>query len=113
MGNTDVHKRVYDLLRQIPVGKISSYAALSKALNSSPRAVGGALRRNPYAPEVPCHRIICADGVSSVLQTIYFKNSRRTIHPNNFMEGNWWIQGRGQRRAIWDQSKGETEIATE
>ena len=79
MGNTDVHKRVYDLLRQIPVGKISSYAALSKALNSSPRAVGGALKRNPYAPEVPCHRIICADGVSSVLQTIYFKNSRRTV----------------------------------
>jgi O-6-methylguanine DNA methyltransferase len=113
VGNTDAQKRVYDLLRQIPVGKISTYAALSKALNSSPRAVGGALRRNPYAPEVPCHRIICTDGVSSVLQTIYFKNSRRTVHPNNFVEGNWWIQGRGQRCAVWDQSKGETEIATE
>ncbi|MAD87456.1 MAG: hypothetical protein CL912_31240 [Deltaproteobacteria bacterium] len=56
-------KRVYALLRQIPSGKVSSYAALSKALSSSPRAVGGALRRNPFAPEVPCHRIICADGV--------------------------------------------------
>lgn len=57
-------QRVYALLAQIPRGKVSSYAALSKALSSSPRAVGGALRRNPYAPEVPCHRIICADGVS-------------------------------------------------
>ena len=57
-------KRVYALLRQIPSGRVSSYVALSKALSSSPRAVGGALRRNPFAPEVPCHRIICADGVS-------------------------------------------------
>ncbi|CAG8959504.1 hypothetical protein HYFRA_00001403 [Hymenoscyphus fraxineus] len=55
-------QRVYTLLNQIPSGRISSYAALSRALSSSPRAVGGALRRNPFAPEVPCHRIICADG---------------------------------------------------
>jgi methylated-DNA-[protein]-cysteine S-methyltransferase len=31
-------------------------------LNSSPRAVGGALRCNPFAPEVPCHRVIASDG---------------------------------------------------
>jgi O-6-methylguanine DNA methyltransferase len=59
------YQRVYKLLQQIPTGKVSSYAALSKALSSSPRAVGGACRRNPFAPEVPCHRIICADGVST------------------------------------------------
>ncbi|KAH6684689.1 DNA binding methylated-DNA--cysteine S-methyltransferase [Halenospora varia] len=62
MAVTDFQERVYTLLRQIPSGKVSSYAALSKALSSSPRAIGGALRRNPYAPEVPCHRVICADG---------------------------------------------------
>lgn len=45
-------QRVYALLLQIPPGRISSYAAMAKALNSSPRAVGGALRRNPFAPEV-------------------------------------------------------------
>lgn len=61
---TDYQARVYDLLKQIPSGKVSTYAALSQALGSSPRAVGGALRRNPYAPEVPCHRVISADGVS-------------------------------------------------
>jgi len=59
---SDYSQRVYTLLRQIPAGSISSYAALAQALNSSPRAVGSALRRNPFAPEVPCHRIICADG---------------------------------------------------
>ncbi|RMZ84882.1 hypothetical protein DV738_g453, partial [Chaetothyriales sp. CBS 135597] len=43
-------------------GKVTSYGALAKALNSSPRAVGGALRSNPWAPEVPCHRVIASDG---------------------------------------------------
>lgn len=61
---TPYQERVYTLLLQIPVGKISTYSALSRALDSSPRAVGGALRRNPIAPAVPCHRIIGADGVS-------------------------------------------------
>lgn len=60
---TEYQNRVYILLQQIPEGRVSTYAALSKALGSSPRAVGGALRRNPYAPQVPCHRVISADGV--------------------------------------------------
>ena len=58
--------RVYELLQQIPQGRIASYATLAKALDSSPRAVGGALRRNPFAPEVPCHRVIAASGVSEI-----------------------------------------------
>lgn len=62
-------ERVYALLLQIPLGKISSYASLSKALGSSPRAVGGALRNNPFAPEVPCHRVISASGVSPQFPT--------------------------------------------
>lgn len=58
-------ERVYALLQQIPAGRVSSYAAIAKALDSSPRAVGGALRKNPFAPEVPCHRCIASTGVSS------------------------------------------------
>lgn len=60
---TEFQSRVYALLKQIPKGRISTYAEMAKALGSSPRAVGGALRVNPFAPEVPCHRIIQADGV--------------------------------------------------
>lgn len=59
-------QKVYTLLLQIPAGKVSSYASLAKALSTAPRAVGGALKRNPYAPQVPCHRIICADGVRTL-----------------------------------------------
>jgi O6-methylguanine-DNA--protein-cysteine methyltransferase len=45
-------QKVYALLQQIPSGRVSSYAAMASALKSSPRAIGGALRRNPFAPEV-------------------------------------------------------------
>ena len=54
--------RVYGLCKRIPKGKVSTYGAIAKALNSSPRAVGQALRCNPYAPVVPCHRIVSSDG---------------------------------------------------
>lgn len=43
---TEYQTRVYTLLQQIPEGRITSYAAMSKALKSSPRAVGGALRNS-------------------------------------------------------------------
>ncbi|KAG0372086.1 hypothetical protein BGX24_000755 [Mortierella sp. AD032] len=51
--------QVYDLCAQIPKGQISTYKHLSDALHSSPRAVGQALKINPYAPlPVPCHRVL-------------------------------------------------------
>ncbi|KAG7669671.1 hypothetical protein Ndes2526B_g06023 [Nannochloris sp. 'desiccata'] len=57
---TPFQNRVYDACRQIPAGKATTYGAISNILNSSPRAVGQALRCNPYAPEVPCHRVIAS-----------------------------------------------------
>lgn len=41
---------------------MTSYAILAKQLSTSPRAIGGALRNNPLAPRVPCHRVIAANG---------------------------------------------------
>jgi len=55
-------ERVYQLLQQIPAGTVTTYSAMAKALDSSPRAVGGALRSNPFAPEIPCHRCIASTG---------------------------------------------------
>ncbi|GAA5877855.1 hypothetical protein JCM16303_000261 [Sporobolomyces ruberrimus] len=54
--------KLYDLLLQVPPGKVSTYGQLSSILSSSPRAVGSALRNNPFAPFVPCHRIIATNG---------------------------------------------------
>jgi methylated-DNA-[protein]-cysteine S-methyltransferase len=46
----------------IPCGSVVTYGELARAAGCrSPRAIGQILRRNPYAPEVPCHRVIRAD----------------------------------------------------
>lgn len=55
---TAFQEKLYNVCRKIPKGKVATYGMLAKAIGSSPRAVGQALRKNPYAPEVPCHRVI-------------------------------------------------------
>ncbi|CCI46716.1 unnamed protein product [Albugo candida] len=47
---------------QIPKGKVATYGKIARLLHSSPRSVGQALKRNPFAPEIPCHRVIASDG---------------------------------------------------
>ncbi len=59
---TEFQKRVYKEVSKIPKGKTSTYGEIAKKLKTSPRAVGQALKRNPYAPQIPCHRVICSDG---------------------------------------------------
>ncbi|KAL1840920.1 hypothetical protein VTJ49DRAFT_7618 [Mycothermus thermophilus] len=58
---TPFERAVWSLTYQIPPGCFSTYALLAAHLGSSPRAVGNALRRNPFAPEVPCHRVVATD----------------------------------------------------
>lgn len=55
---------VYKLLKQVPRGRVTSYKALAKAAGhpNAARAIGGIMRRNPYAPIVPCHRVVYSDG---------------------------------------------------
>ncbi|KAI8338282.1 6-O-methylguanine DNA methyltransferase [Chlamydoabsidia padenii] len=56
---TKFHYQVYDLVAKIPKGQVTTYKAISDALGSHPRAVGQALRINPFAPlPIPCHRVI-------------------------------------------------------
>jgi methylated-DNA-[protein]-cysteine S-methyltransferase len=50
---TPFERAVWSLTYQIPAGSFSTYALLAAHLKSSPRAVGNALRRNPFAPEIP------------------------------------------------------------
>ena len=59
---TPFRRRVLRALCQVPPGSYTTYLALSDHLASSPRAVGNALRNNPFAPRVPCHRVVAADG---------------------------------------------------
>ena len=50
--------RVWHALEQIPPGETRTYGDLAKSLNTSPRAVGNACRKNPYPLVVPCHRVV-------------------------------------------------------
>ncbi|OTA03799.1 hypothetical protein A9Z42_0042870 [Trichoderma parareesei] len=59
---TPFEKRVWAALCQIPRGRVTTYGLLSAYLGTSPRAVGNALRRNPFAPDVPCHRVVATGG---------------------------------------------------
>ncbi|KAL4926858.1 MGMT family protein [Aspergillus undulatus] len=59
---TPLRKRTYITLLSVPPGQWTTYAALAKHLGSSARAVGTAMRLNPFAPGVPCHRVLGADG---------------------------------------------------
>jgi methylated-DNA-[protein]-cysteine S-methyltransferase len=64
MGETtSFQERVYAKLRQVPRGKVTTYGDLAKAVRmSSAQAIGQAMRHNPYAPDVPCHRVVASDG---------------------------------------------------
>lgn len=54
----------YDLVRQIPDGKISSYGEVAKALGDkiASRAVGRMMNQNPDADSMPCFKIVHSDG---------------------------------------------------
>lgn len=61
---TDFQKKVLLACMDIPPAEVRTYAWIA-ARTGSPgacRAVGRALSRNPYAPDVPCHRVIASDG---------------------------------------------------
>lgn len=56
-------ERCYSLLRRVPKGKVTTYKALAHTLGTKAyRAVGTAMNKNPYAPEVPCHRVVKSNG---------------------------------------------------
>ena len=61
---TPFQQRVYAQTLRIPPGQTCTYGELAEALGSRQlaRAVGQALGRNPFAPIVPCHRVLAAHG---------------------------------------------------
>jgi len=63
MKENSFYSEVYRLCKKIPKGKVSTYKLIGDTLKTKAyRAVGQALRNNPYAPKVPCHRVVASDG---------------------------------------------------
>ena len=60
---TDFRLFVWAVCSAVPRGYVTTYAAIAAALGlASPRAVGQALRHNPFNPVVPCHRVVNSTG---------------------------------------------------
>ena len=64
MKGTKFQLQVWNYLKRIPRGSVKTYKQVAIAINKpkSARAVANACARNPYAPNIPCHRVIRSDG---------------------------------------------------
>jgi O-6-methylguanine DNA methyltransferase len=60
---SDFAEKVYQILRSVPQGRVTTYKNIAQKLGTKAyQAVGTALANNPYAPQVPCHRVVASDG---------------------------------------------------
>ena len=58
------YKKVWTVCLEIPAGQTRTYSWIAQKVGSpkAARAVGQALAKNPFAPTVPCHRVVCVSG---------------------------------------------------
>ena len=61
---TEFQLKVWDYLRKIPRGSVRTYSQVAKGIGKplAARAVANAIGKNPYAPKIPCHRVIRSNG---------------------------------------------------
>jgi len=67
---TKFQKRVYELCKKVPKGRVTTYKAIAKKMGTKAyRAVGNALNKNPFGilncsgkNAVPCHRVVAING---------------------------------------------------
>jgi len=54
-------RKVIEIVSSIPLGYVASYGSVARVAGGSPRAVGRVMALNPFAPVVPCHRVVSSD----------------------------------------------------
>ena len=61
---TKFQLKVWAYLKKIPHGSVKTYSEVAKSIGKplAVRAVANAIGKNPYAPKIPCHRVIRSDG---------------------------------------------------
>ncbi len=64
-GNQGFFQRVYDVVRQVPFGRVTSYGAIARFLGTggSARMVGWAMNNAHDLEDVPAHRVVNRNGV--------------------------------------------------
>jgi methylated-DNA-[protein]-cysteine S-methyltransferase len=95
-GLPALHVRIYDIVRRIACGSTLSYGQVAERLGDRrlARAVGQAMARNPFAPVVPCHRVLGAagqaggfsarGGLRTKLQLLTIERARLSDDPDLF-----------------------------
>jgi methylated-DNA-[protein]-cysteine S-methyltransferase len=95
-GVPPFHQRVYEITRAIPPGRTLTYGEVAQRLGDpgAARAVGQALGHNPFAPVVPCHRVLAArsgaggfsaeGGVATKLRMLQIEKARMGSEPGLF-----------------------------
>ena len=63
-SHTKFQIKVWNYLKNIPKGQVRTYKQVAIGIKSpkSARAVANACAKNPYAPKIPCHRVIKSNG---------------------------------------------------
>ena len=63
LKGTKFQLKVWKYIKKIPKGKVKSYKQVAIGIKrpNSARAVANACAKNPYAPKIPCHRVIRSD----------------------------------------------------
>jgi len=57
------HEKVLDCVSQVPEGRVTTYKLIAHALGTRAyRSIGQTLKKNPFSPRVPCHRVVASDG---------------------------------------------------
>ena len=64
LNGTKFQLKVWGYLKKIPRGSVKTYSQVAKSIGAplAVRAVANAIGKNPYAPKIPCHRVIRSDG---------------------------------------------------
>jgi methylated-DNA-protein-cysteine methyltransferase-like protein len=63
--HSPLYQRIYDLVRQIPAGKVSSYGRIARHVGTTARAVGFAMAALPPGSDVPWQRVVNSRGMIS------------------------------------------------
>ncbi|NVK27278.1 MAG: MGMT family protein [Flavobacteriia bacterium] len=73
---SDFFERVYDVARQIPEGRVTSYGAIAKAVGAprSARMVGYAMNASMNQHDVPAHRVV--NRIGMLTGKHYFQGSK-------------------------------------
>lgn len=99
---TAFQARVYEGLLKVEQGYVTTYKDLGSYIDcSSSQAIGQALKRNPFAPEVPCHRVVKSDLTLGGFEGSFTKAPRKKsmleqegviLHQNR--KGEWQVDSK-------------------